>query len=99
MAYSINDNLKRADSIISDNVYAVNHKDYVKGEVVSTSYGQDSTTLHSFIVLVPKTTSAENPYLTCIVGGTFNIGGLDEASNTENNLTALATNNIYGIKG
>ncbi len=97
--YSINNDLITSKTVISPNVYATNHKEYVKGEVVVASYGDVNTTTYEYIVAETKTTTDANPTLVCIVQGTFNIDGLDAASNTATNIRALAANGIFGIKG
>ncbi len=97
--YYINSNLITDDTIVSTNVTASTHREYLEGEVIQAWYGDDQTTLHEYIVLKTKTTSDDSPKLVCIVGGTYNINGLVDDSNTVENINALANRNIFGIEG
>ncbi len=96
-SYPINENITREESIISGNVTAANHRDYKVGEVITAWYGDDQSVLHEYIVLEAKTTTDEDNKLVCVVGGLYNINGLDPDSNTVENITKLANRSIYGI--
>ncbi len=97
--YFMNHKLFRKGSLRSSNVHAINAGDKVIGDVIVGWYGEDTTAAnqHEYIVAENKTTTDTDRRILCIVQGEYNISGLTTASNTTNNIAALANRGIYGI--